>query len=62
METILQKLDETTKFLKSKGFTGASVGIVLGTGLGSFVERIAILESISYVDIPHFPQSTVEFH
>ena len=62
MENILQKLDETAEFLKNKGFTGASVGIVLGTGLGSFVERIAILESISYVDIPHFPQSTVEFH
>lgn len=38
------------------------VGIVLGTGLGSLVQEIDILHSISYKDIPHFPVSTVESH
>ena len=62
MENLLQKISETVSFLKSKGFTGASTGVVLGTGLGALVKRMEILETISYKDIPHFPEATVEFH
>ena len=38
------------------------VGIILGTGLGGLVEKIAIEHSIPYAEIPHFPVSTVEGH
>lgn len=62
MENLLQKVSETASFLKSKGFNDASIGIVLGTGLGSFVQLIEVEQSISYHEIPHFPVSTVEFH
>lgn len=37
-------------------------GIVLGTGLGEWVERLRGVSAISYTDIPGFPQSTVETH
>jgi len=37
-------------------------GIVLGTGLGDWVERLQGVSTLSYTDIPGFPQSTVETH
>ncbi len=39
-----------------------SVGIILGTGLGGFVDSIAIEHSIPYSEIPNMPVSTVEGH
>lgn len=37
-------------------------GIVLGSGLGGFADRIDTLFSLSYADIPGFPRSTVAGH
>lgn len=62
MEHLLEKIEETTAFLQAKGFTGAKAGIVLGTGLGSFINLIKIEQSIAYNEIPNFPVATVEFH
>lgn len=36
--------------------------IILGTGLGRLAEEIDVDLAISYSDIPHFPNSTVESH
>jgi purine-nucleoside phosphorylase len=57
-----QQLQETVDFLKSKGITNPSIGIVLGTGLGKLVDEISIEKEIPYADIPNFPVATVEFH
>ena len=38
------------------------VGIILGTGLGNFVEQINDDLTISYSEIPHFPRSTAIGH
>ena len=38
------------------------MAIVLGSGLGSFAERIEQPVSIPYPEIPHFPRPTVEGH
>lgn len=62
MERMLEKINDAADYLKMKGFTGAGVGVVLGTGLGSFVGQLDIQQKISYQDIPHFPHSTVESH
>lgn len=53
---------QTTEFLISKGIVAADIGVVLGTGLHSLIDRIKIICTIPYADIPHFPISTVEFH
>jgi purine-nucleoside phosphorylase len=37
-------------------------GIVLGSGLGSFVERLEILDSVPYSEIDGLPQSKVSGH
>lgn len=62
MQNILQKITESAEYLQSKGFTGATLGIVLGTGLGAFLEVMDIEQSVPYETIPHFPLATVEFH
>jgi purine-nucleoside phosphorylase len=62
MNQIVDKIAQTARFLEEKGFTGASTAIVLGTGLGSFIDRVEVMQQISYNDIPHFPTSTVESH
>lgn len=55
-------IKETTDFLTAKGFQNPDTGIVLGTGLGKFVNEIEIIAEVPYADIPHFPIATVEFH
>lgn len=62
MNQIVEKIAQTARFLEEKGFTGASTAVVLGTGLGSFVDRVEVMQQISYNEIPHFPTSTVESH
>ena len=59
---MIEKIKECLNFLSGNGFNEAEVGIILGTGLGKLTEKITIEQSISYKDIPHFPQSTVESH
>jgi purine-nucleoside phosphorylase len=43
-------------------FAEADTGIFLGTGLGSSVDFMKVIESVPYSEIPHFPISTVESH
>ena len=59
---MLQKIEETTTYLRAKGFDNAATGVVLGTGLGSFVDHMIIEQTIPYHNIPNFPSATVEFH
>jgi purine-nucleoside phosphorylase len=57
-----EKLTEATQFLKKFNTAGARSGVVLGSGLGNFVQEIKVEHEIPYSDIPHFPISTVEGH
>ena len=57
-----EKIAETTEFLKTFNTGNAKIGVVLGSGLGNFVQEIVVEKEISYSDIPHFPVSTVQGH
>lgn len=59
---MLEKIQETAAFLKSKMHTKPETAIILGTGLGSLVNEITDKYEINYQDIPNFPVSTVEGH
>lgn len=59
---MLEKIKETSEYLKSRIESIPQIGIILGTGLGGLANEIKIEYSISYKDIPHFPISTVEGH
>ncbi|MFY0685642.1 MAG: purine-nucleoside phosphorylase [Cyclobacteriaceae bacterium] len=59
---MLEKVHETVQFLEKKDFKNPDIGIILGTGLGALVNEIEVIGELPYEEIPHFPQSTVEFH
>src|SRR6187402_3258375 len=59
---MIKRIEKATEFLKKKGFTHPDIGIVLGTGLGNFVQYVENPVAISYTEIPYFPRATVEFH
>ncbi|NNF85115.1 MAG: purine-nucleoside phosphorylase [Winogradskyella sp.] len=59
---MLKYINESTEYLKSKGFENPDVGIILGTGLGQLKDEIEIIVEASYNHIPNFPTATVEFH
>ncbi len=62
MENLLHKLQEASKFLAGQFSKKPEVGVVLGSGLGSFVNELEVEKEIPYGDIPYFPVSTVEGH
>jgi len=53
---------EALQFIQAQVTTKPTIGIILGTGLGSLVNGMKIEASVDYDKIPHFPVSTVESH
>jgi purine-nucleoside phosphorylase len=61
--TYYDQVAEAAAFLKAKlGSRLLHVGIVLGSGLGAVADAVDDPAIVSYGEIPHFPQSTVEGH
>ncbi len=56
------KVKESVDFINSKVDAQPKVGIILGSGLGSLVDRIENKTTIPYSEIPGFPQSSLEGH
>jgi purine-nucleoside phosphorylase len=61
-DEIHKMLDEATEYIASRVDHVPSIGIILGTGLGSLVDGMEMAGTIEYDQIPHFPVSTVESH
>lgn len=57
-----EKLSEARRYLNEKVNIIPEMGIILGSGLGGFVQIMEDKVSIPYRDIPNFPVSTVEGH
>lgn len=62
MTELMQKLNETVAFIKSKVNIETKTGIILGSGLGNLSQVIKTDVAIPYNEIPHFPVSTVKGH
>jgi len=58
----IEKLSEARRYLNEKVNILPEMGIILGSGLGGFVEIMEDKIAIPYRDIPNFPVSTVEGH
>lgn len=56
------KLEEAQHYLRDQVGLSPELGIILGSGLGSFADLIEEKIAIPYQEIPHFPVSTVEGH
>jgi purine-nucleoside phosphorylase len=62
MAKAMKQLKESAKFLKKQYKHTPRIGLVLGSGLGNFVNEIEVEKEIDYHDIPNFPVSTVPGH
>ena len=62
MLDLFDKIEEAKAFIAEKWSGTPKAGIILGTGLGPFVEHIEIEAEIDYESIPHFPSSTATSH
>jgi purine-nucleoside phosphorylase len=62
MSNLLEKVNETASFIKSRINIQPEISIVLGSGLGELGDQIENPTIIKYEDIPHFPVSKVEGH
>jgi purine-nucleoside phosphorylase len=61
--TYFDAVSEAAKYLQDKlGPLTPKVGVVLGSGLGAVASSVTEAVYVSYREIPHFPQSTVEGH
>lgn len=59
---VIQKLTETVNFLKSKTKIKPRVGVILGSGLGHFVQHLQVEAALPFSEIPNFIPPTVEGH
>ena len=62
LDDLKQQIDESKAFMNSKGIDSIDFGIILGTGLGDLVNELDVEQEIPYAAIPHFPNTTMEFH
>jgi purine-nucleoside phosphorylase len=58
---MLKKIHKAAKVIEET-CGRADIGIILGSGLGDFAKSMNDFKSISYIDIPGFPESTVPGH
>lgn len=59
---LMTMISEAADYIRTKVDFKPTIGVILGTGLGSLVDGMEVVATIEYDDIPHFPVSTVESH
>ncbi len=57
-----EQIQEAAAAIKRVARVAPKVGLVLGSGLGAFTDRVSGKTVLSYKSIPHFPQSSVAGH
>jgi purine-nucleoside phosphorylase len=56
------RANEAVQFILTRTPLRPRVGLVLGSGLGSFVDELQDATKIPYAEIPHFPRTTAIGH
>lgn len=59
---LYQKIIEARDYLEPLNTSHPTIGVVLGSGLGNFVQELKVEKEIPYEQIPHFPVATVKGH
>lgn len=57
-----QLINDAAEYIKARITSAPSIGMILGSGLGDFADRLEDRVVIPFSRIPGFPQSTVEGH
>ena len=58
----MNQLNESVKYIQSYTNIKPKLGIILGSGLGIFADKLELATKIPTTKIPHYPKSTVEGH
>ena len=58
----LEHYQEAADAIRRRTSQQPTVGLILGSGLGTLVEEISNADIIPYTEIPHWPRSTVQGH
>ncbi|MDE7349699.1 MAG: purine-nucleoside phosphorylase, partial [Muribaculaceae bacterium] len=61
-KTMLDKIKETSSFIRTKVNRLPDVAVILGSGLGNLADNMQVETEIDYKEIPNFPVSTVAGH
>lgn len=56
------RLDEAAAAVRALGGPAPEIGVVLGSGLGAFADRLENARSLPFESIPHLPRSSVVGH
>jgi len=59
---LLDNIYEAAAYLRSRGVIDPEVGIILGTGLNEYADRLENAVRIPYSDVPHFDKGSVAGH
>ena len=62
MTDLYSNAQSALDYIRAAGAVRPAIGIILGSGLGSFATQVQDALRIPYAEIPHFPSSTVEGH
>lgn len=60
--TISERIEAAYMFIRSRTDLQPEVGLILGSGLGDFADRLENAVEIPFAQIPGFPVTTVEGH
>lgn len=59
---MIKNLQETVDYIKGKTSQKPQIGLILGSGLGSFADQLNNSTAIPYSELPHFPRTSVAGH
>lgn len=62
MLEIYDQIEQAVAAIRKQWSGTPKAGIILGTGLGGLVEKIAVEAALDYEQIPNFPKSTATSH
>ncbi|HEX3436325.1 MAG TPA: purine-nucleoside phosphorylase, partial [Pseudacidobacterium sp.] len=60
--SLFEKATAAAEYIRASAKIAPSIGVVLGSGLGPFADKIANAIAIPFSEIPYFPKSTVPGH
>lgn len=62
VKDLRERIKETSDYLREHGVTAPEVGVILGSGLNSYADRIKNPLILTYDEIPHFHAGKAEGH
>lgn len=60
--SLFEQATSAVAYIRARTSLPPSIGIVLGSGLGTFADNITDAVAVPFADIPQFPKSTVPGH